>query len=124
MVVVMIMVVAIMVVVVTIPVMAPVMVIAVPIPAVLIRDLVAPLVAATEVVPRLARNTRTPIIPVATHIRSHAVIQIVASRLQSGLESLALKIIELLRRLLPAQLEADLCMRHWNRQRTHGHPHG
>jgi hypothetical protein len=103
---------------------APVVVIAIPIAAVLIGDLIAPLKASTEVIPRTARHMRTSKIPVAARIWRHPVIQIVMPRLKSRVESLALKIVELLRRLLPAQLEADLRLRHRHRQRTDGYTHG
>ena len=104
--------------------MEPVVVIAIPIAAVIVRDLIAALKATAEVIPRPARHMRTPKIPVAARIWRHPVIEIVMARLKSRVESLALKIVELLRRLLPAELEADLRLRHRHRQRTYGHTHG
>ena len=104
--------------------MAPVVVIAIPIAAVIVRDLIAALKATAEVIPRPARHMRTPKIPVVVRIGRHPVVQIVMRGLDARMKSLALKIVELLRRLLPAELEADLRLRHRHRQRTYGHTHG
>ena len=102
-------------------VIVPIVVVAVKITAVVIGHLVAVLEATAEVVARGWRDVGTAEVPMAMRIGRHAVIQIIMRGLDTGVKSLALEVVEFLRRLLPTEVEADLRVGRRYSHRREGH---